>query len=131
MGGTGSLGAGANGLVGSGGACLVGAPDGMVGAAGGWPARSTIPGGLRPISGGMGGIRGILGGWRQRSRTRANDLARNRHLSGKVRRMRASTDWKDAGDLKRALIDMLMQERNETAKRVMLDIEGQRQARLQ
>ena len=61
-------------------------------------------------------------------RTRANDLARNRHLSGKVVRIRASKDWKDAGDLKRALMDRLVQERNETAKRVMLDIEGQRKA---
>ena len=61
-------------------------------------------------------------------RTHANDLGRNRHLSGKVGKIRAGKAWKDAGDLKRALMDMLMQERNETAKRVMLDIEGQRKA---
>ena len=64
-------------------------------------------------------------------RTRANELGRNRHLAGKVGKIRTGKAWKDAGDLKRALMDMLMQERNETAKRVMLDIEGQRQARRQ
>ncbi len=58
----------------------------------------------------------------------ANALGRHRHLGGKVGKIRLSKAWKDAGDLKRALMDMLVQERNETAKRVMLDIEGQRKA---
>ncbi len=44
-------------------------------------------------------------------------------LSSRLRRSKA---WGDLGDLKRDLLDLWIAERNDLAKRVVLDIEKQR-----
>ncbi len=62
-------------------------------------------------------------------RRHAADLGRERGLRARITRMRRSKAWGDLGDLKRELLDYWIAERNELAKRVMLDIEAQRKQR--
>ncbi len=54
------------------------------------------------------------------------DLARDLRLRPKINRLRDGKSWGDLGDLKRDLIDLWIAERNDLAKRVVLDIEKQR-----
>ena len=54
------------------------------------------------------------------------DLARDKRLRPKIDRLRRGKVWDDLGDLKRELLDLWTAERNDLAKRVILDIEAQR-----
>ena len=57
------------------------------------------------------------------------DLARDLRLRPKINRLRDGKSWGDLGDLKRELLDLWTEERNDLAKRVVLDIEVQRKQR--
>ena len=54
------------------------------------------------------------------------DLARDLRLRPKINRLRDGKSWSNLGDLKRDLLDLWTAERNDLAKRVVLDIEKQR-----
>ncbi len=54
------------------------------------------------------------------------DLARGRRLRPKIAALRRGKSWGDLGDLKRDLLDLWTAERNDLAKRIVLDIEKQR-----
>ncbi len=56
----------------------------------------------------------------------ATDLGREQGLRARIARISRSKVWGDLGDLKRELLDFWIAERNDLAKRVMLDIEKQR-----
>ncbi len=56
----------------------------------------------------------------------ATDLGREPDFKARITRLRRSKSWGDLGDLKRDLLDLWIAERNDLAKRVVLDIEKQR-----
>ncbi len=62
-------------------------------------------------------------------RRHAADLGCERDFKARITHMRRSKAWGDLGDLKRELLDYWIAERNDLAKRVMLDIEAQRKQR--
>ena len=61
----------------------------------------------------------------------ATDLGRERNFKARITRMRRSKAWGDPGDLKRELLDLWTEERNDLAKRAVLDIEKQRRGTVQ
>jgi len=61
----------------------------------------------------------------------ATDLGRERDFKARIARMRCSKAWGDLGDLKRELLDLWTAERNDLAKRAVLDIEKQRRGTVQ
>ncbi len=62
-------------------------------------------------------------------RRHAADLGREKRFKARITPLRRSKAWGDLGDLKRELLDYWIAERNDLAKRVMLDIEAQRKQR--
>ncbi len=58
----------------------------------------------------------------------ADDLAREKALKPVIAKLRRSGDWNDLGALKRDLIDFWVVQRNALLKRIVKDIEAQREA---
>ena len=61
----------------------------------------------------------------------ATDLGRERDFKARITRMQHSKAWGDPGDLKREPLDLWTAERNDLAKRAVLDIEKQRRGTVQ
>ncbi len=61
----------------------------------------------------------------------ATDLGRERDFKARITRMQHSKAWGDPGDLKREPLDLWTEERNDLAKRAVLDIEKQRRGTVQ
>ena len=60
----------------------------------------------------------------------AKEMAYSPTYRPKIAQLRRSRDWRDLGALKAELLDMAILERNAYAKRVVLEIEAQRQGNL-
>jgi hypothetical protein len=56
----------------------------------------------------------------------ATNLGRERRFAEPVAKLRRSPAWRNTGDLKRELLDLWTEQRNETAKRTMQDLEARR-----
>lgn len=56
----------------------------------------------------------------------SNELAKSRDLRNRVAEIKRSKDFNDVGALKRAMLDMWIEERQARAKRVVLYVEAQR-----